>query len=169
MKKYIFLLLVYCLSVLPLAAQQPHMEDAFYFQKQIIVTNERSCQAVYITKDWLLTAAHCVADFVKRSDCNVRLILAEGEEASASAVIGCNNVFLPEPLEGSTSLPFDLALLHYVDGSVPYEYFTADNTPIQNFDKFKNYLKTDSRLEDQWGKRVFSPTHLLPVMPKAAL
>ncbi len=138
-----------------LAAQAEVYADDFTFQKTILINDNFSCQAVQIHKDWLLTAAHCVAPFVHKTPCYVRVIAAQGSTAKASAVLSCTEVSIPNEVDtnGQTHILWDMALIHYPVGEVTYEFHDAENNAIST-DGFTKALQHDSLLRTQWKERV---------------
>ena len=165
MKKQLLFLAVFLLCTPLLKAKD------FSYQKQILVTESASsplastCQAVYIAPNWLLTAAHCITPAVSsaahdlalnpQQDCNVRIVLAQEGEVVLSAAISCEEVHFPQEIvnkEGRKVLPFDLALLHYKDGSVPYEYYNATTGLPEEEDK---------SLRKKWKRS--KPSQFLPL------
>ncbi len=134
-------------------------EQNFYFQKQIQINNVETCQAVQIDRDWLLTAAHCVEPFKKQTSCKIRVIVAQGDLAQASALVPCSKAVLPEPIVGKDNklaLPFDLALIPFSAEDEDYEFHTLANeelSPEEFADILEQDERLDGRLSAQWKQR----------------
>ena len=130
-------------------------ENDLYFQKQILINESYTCQAVHIDRDWLLTAAHCVAPFLPKKDsCYISIIAAQGDLAQVSTVVPCienKTVFLPNSIidkKQKKAFPFDLALIHFSPSNADYSY-TLNREKLSE-EEFQRILEQDERLNKQW-------------------
>ena len=145
---------VWIFAPLGLMAEE-YGEKDFYFQKQIWINDTETCQAVQIDRDWLLTAAHCVAPFQKRPSCRIRVVIAQGDFAQASTIVSCAEAVLPAPIldrNRQPSLPFDLALIPFSPAEEDCEFHTIEGKKI-SADAFEDELGKDPILRYQWDKR----------------
>ena len=146
------------------------MAEDFASQKQLFIgnlnTNESfSCQIVRIHANWFLTSAHCV-DECKKDHCNLKVLLAKGQQASAWAIISDQDIFLPEEYRKGNfidTISWDIALLHYQPRYYEfYEFKLNEENPI-NREKFEKLAKQEEALSQQWKGAIE------PVLPELVL
>ncbi len=161
--KKIFLALSLCVFAGTFSSAQEVFADDYMFQKQIHINDNYSCQAIRIHPNWLLTAGHCVAPFIHKSSCSIRLIVARGNKAQASLVKDCSQVFVPKAIapDEQSQLSWDMALIRFPLPSQDmgndkememYEFHTLDGDFLQ-VDEFEEILEQDPSLYTQWNAR----------------
>ena len=153
MRQLFFLFLLFA-SVSALAQDSSVYAGDYVFQKQIIINDNYSCQAVRIHPDWLLTAGHCVVPFIYNSSCTIRLIMAQGREAEASVVEDCGQVFVSTEMnkDKQTRLSWDIALIRFPIHENEYEFHDAQGESL-SVDEFNVALQQDPSLRSQWKDR----------------
>lgn len=170
MKKQLLFLAVLCLCTPLLKAEDFSYQKKIFSSQTPLSAMASICQAVYVAPNWLLTAAHCITPVVSAREydltlntqkgCSVRIVLAQEDDTTISAVIPCANVRFPQEVvnqKGEKVLPFDLALLYYKDGSVPYEYYDpaeGKHAFAQDADELASLLEGDESLRKKWENRI---------------
>ncbi len=151
--KKLFLILTLCFCAAPFTAAEIFADD-YVFQKQIIINDSYSCQAVRIHPDWLLTAGHCVVPFIYNSSCTIRLIMAQGRGAEASVVEDCGQVFVSTEMnkDKQIKLSWDIALIRFPLHENEYEFHDAQGESL-SVDEFNVVLQQDPSLRSQWRTR----------------
>ena len=131
--------------------------DDYLYQKQIYINDQYSCQAVRIHQNWLLTSAHCVKQYFNKPSCSIRVMVAEGRNASASVLKeSCDEVYIhtEQTEDQKTQLVWDLALIRFTmpQSEDEYEFHDKDGNMIPK-DEFKKELAMDSSLRIPWKGR----------------
>ena len=143
--------------------------DAFLAQKGFTVwADERTpdgqveaahCQAVRLTRDWYITAAHCVYDFCGANrSCVVQFDLAQSPDPLlAQARVRSNssfrNVFIfpgYNPAQNRSS-SFDVALIRFAPGKDGYLFMDLDKEKELSRAEFEKKLPFYPETQAQWN------------------
>lgn len=156
MKKLLFILTLCMLATAFVQAATVYADD-YLFQNQIYINDQYSCQAVRIHPNWLLTSAHCVKQYLGKPSCSIRIMVAEGKNASASVLKeDCDEVYIhtEQTEDQKKQLVWDIALIRFMmpQSEDEYEFLDKDGNMILK-EEFKKELAMDSSLRIAWKGR----------------
>lgn len=171
--KYYFLtfLCVLCAALAQAQADIAVNEDAFLVQKAITVWGDETsseklmsaqCQAVRITPDWLLTAAHCVYDFCRNNqNCTVQVNVVSAPQDDLAAQVRVRsgaqkkNVFIfpgYNPRQNRSS-SFDVALIRLAPQERDWAFFAPRGGKRFSREQFEKQLDVYPESRAQWNAK----------------
>ena len=171
--KYYFLtfLCVLCAALAQAQADIAVNEDAFLVQKAITVWGDETsseklmsaqCQAVRITPDWLLTAAHCVYDFCRNNqNCTVQVDVVSAPQDDLAAQVRVRsgaqkkNVFIfpgYNPRQNRSS-SFDGALIRLAPQERDWAFFAPRGGKRFSREQFEKQLDVYPESRAQWNAK----------------